>query len=679
MAVLVLSGLAPGPGPAGAAGGLQFLDERPVVIDLEDLPRTPQWLVRVFQGQPGGPQTLTLHVLFEPPGAVKVVRGPGGPVATGEVAEFVIELDAEEPGSGELVVTSSDGAVARRAIRTADVGTEHGILPSALRFAGTRLTPLGSSVSVDAVEVASVPPRPASEVGTVTSGRGDVARVVQSGRRFEVRGLSRPGEYEGTADLRPGAEGGDVEVTATVRDAAGWPLVVLLAGLLAVQALERYQKRVRPRRDLARRLAFLMDRARVAQDRVGGRLRICNAAGGDLYLDGAAKDALASWDRGRVAAEWSAWEVGGTAYQAVEKGVEDFRRLTEDFQRLGREREQAVLAVRPADRAAARRALDESPVGEALRPANFGSVDEIAVAAARVADGRAHLDRFADLYDLLDRLDAPAVDTQTRTQAQQVRRKVLLAGVDLEPLEKQAGELLAKWEPAVEPVAPSPPPSPPPSRPSVVIAGSDAGAVVVGGQAPAKPGAPPGRAPRALGPSRWATRTAAAVAALATLAVLVVLAGTGGDDAVNPGDPVPTTTPAAPTTIPDAPVAAPPTLPRAPTSGDDDGGGVLAWGYLAPLLLGAAVAAAVTRILRARRRRPAEPEDFDSKRLDRVMREEDRRFALASGLFVVASGMSLLYFPNDTFGSAGDYLSVALWGTAVGEGVQLARRLLPTG
>jgi hypothetical protein len=73
------------------------------------------------------------------------------------------------------------------------------------------------------------------------------------------------------------------------------------------------------------------------------------------------------------------------------------------------------------------------------------------------------------------------------------------------------------------------------------------------------------------------------------------------------------------------------------------------------------------------------PEDFDSRRLDALMREEDRRFALASGLFVVASGMSLLYFPNPTFGSAGDYLSVALWGTAVGEGVQLARRLLPNG
>jgi len=50
---------------------------------------------------------------------------------------------------------------------------------------------------------------------------------------------------------------------------------------------------------------------------------------------------------------------------------------------------------------------------------------------------------------------------------------------------------------------------------------------------------------------------------------------------------------------------------------------------------------------------------------------------MASGVLVVLSGMSVLYVGNPTFGTAGDYLTVALWGTALGEGVQLARRLWP--
>jgi hypothetical protein len=39
--------------------------------------------------------------------------------------------------------------------------------------------------------------------------------------------------------------------------------------------------------------------------------------------------------------------------------------------------------------------------------------------------------------------------------------------------------------------------------------------------------------------------------------------------------------------------------------------------------------------------------------------------------------MSLLYVGNPSFGTPGDCLDVALWGTAVGEGLQLARRLWP--
>jgi hypothetical protein len=87
------------------------------------------------------------------------------------------------------------------------------------------------------------------------------------------------------------------------------------------------------------------------------------------------------------------------------------------------------------------------------------------------------------------------------------------------------------------------------------------------------------------------------------------------------------------------------------------------------------------RVVRAwRRRRAGAPRklgELDSASIDRELRVEGTRFAIVSGVLVVLSGMSVLYAGNPTFGSAGDYLAVALWGTALGEGLYLARQLWP--
>jgi len=69
----------------------------------------------------------------------------------------------------------------------------------------------------------------------------------------------------------------------------------------------------------------------------------------------------------------------------------------------------------------------------------------------------------------------------------------------------------------------------------------------------------------------------------------------------------------------------------------------------------------------------------DAAALDRDLRSADLRFGIVSGVLVALSGMSVLYVAHPTFGTPGDYLTVALWGTGVGEGLQLARRLLPPG
>lgn len=48
---------------------------------------------------------------------------------------------------------------------------------------------------------------------------------------------------------------------------------------------------------------------------------------------------------------------------------------------------------------------------------------------------------------------------------------------------------------------------------------------------------------------------------------------------------------------------------------------------------------------------------------------------VVSTVLVLASGLAILYFPNPSFGSWGDYIGALGWGAAVGEGVEIARRL----
>jgi hypothetical protein len=46
-------------------------------------------------------------------------------------------------------------------------------------------------------------------------------------------------------------------------------------------------------------------------------------------------------------------------------------------------------------------------------------------------------------------------------------------------------------------------------------------------------------------------------------------------------------------------------------------------------------------------------------------------------VIIAATGMSALYVSNGTFGSVGDYLTVALCGSTATAGLALLRRLLP--
>jgi hypothetical protein len=55
----------------------------------------------------------------------------------------------------------------------------------------------------------------------------------------------------------------------------------------------------------------------------------------------------------------------------------------------------------------------------------------------------------------------------------------------------------------------------------------------------------------------------------------------------------------------------------------------------------------------------------------------DAGFALLSGALVVISGLSLLYFTDDTFGTTGDYVALFVWASTISAGITVARRVLP--
>jgi hypothetical protein len=92
-------------------------------------------------------------------------------------------------------------------------------------------------------------------------------------------------------------------------------------------------------------------------------------------------------------------------------------------------------------------------------------------------------------------------------------------------------------------------------------------------------------------------------------------------------------------------------------------------------VLGLLLARTVRRRVRKREEKRLLGEDEGS--LKRALDRRDVLFAVLSAFLVILSGMSLIYATDPTFGTTGDYLTILLWGTALTEGLTLARSLLP--
>ncbi|MBL7258180.1 hypothetical protein [Paractinoplanes lichenicola] len=648
------------PLPARAAEAIEFADARPAVINLETAEVEQRWRVPVLDGRPGRRHDFFLTVAFRPAGVLEV-ESRRLTLDEGEVGAFVVTLLRKTPGSGELLL-SSGGAIVRRAISTSSRPAPAPVAISSLQFAGFRLAPFGETTRVDDVVIPDAPgaaadPRPA-QIGMLTSRRGDTAEVVRQGTTFTVTGVSRPGEYQGVVDLLPGRPGGEAQGTLRLRDLPVWPLLVLILGLLVVHLLNRYHQRERPRNVLDLNLARLRDEAEQVQAALNGTYRITAAPREPpLVLDHRADEARRRFDEVLTDGERADWDAGGAEYLKIAGLVDSFTTLADLLKALNTDR---------FDRAGDRRierALDKSPVGEALRGRPLYSESDLHEAVVAVSEARAYLRTFHRLYRQAARISAG-----------DVLAKLTDGPEDLTALDAEVQKRYRAWEP--DPITDELPGKAAatvgraPVKYHVKVSHQDVDAAdILDTSARRRP--------------KWIATAAVLllVPIVASAVYLVTSAGqpAGVAPAANTTAPTgrpPATAPPGPAAPPELPVAAEPRAPsprRLPVA-QPAIWRLVVYGTVLPLVAAGAVIIVgllVRRLWRPRRSR------LDSALLDRRVRRSDRRFALIGDGLIVLSGMSVLYAANPTFGTVGDYLTVALWGTAFGEGLTLARRLWP--
>lgn len=644
------------PSPARAAEAVEFIDMRPAVIDLDATQPNQRWQVPVIDGRPGRRHELFLTVAFHPAGVVRV-KSPRVRLNEGGVGVFVLELSRREVGSGELIL-SSGGVIVRRPISTSHGPGRVALSISRLQFSGVRLMPFGDRVSIGDMTVPGAPAAATTtapgRIGVLTSRHGDTAEVVRRGDTFGITGGTEPGEYQGALDLLPSRPGTEAEGILRIRDMPVWPLFVLIVGLSVVQFLDRYRRRERPRQMLDLHLARLRDRALVAQSTIDHAYRIvARPPEPDLLLDRLSAMARRRFDDDLSEAEGAAWDVDGAEYVKVMGSVESFETLAETVAALSAERSAAMTGSVPAH------ALDRSPVGRALRGRPLRSTVDLSEALAEVSAARAYLGEFRRLYGQAAELAAHDVLAKLRTGPE-----------SLAALDAEVAERYRSWDPG------------PVTEELTRVPGAYAHASVARDQHTAGP--PAGkvqattvndvRAKR----RRWPLLVAVAGALLLVPCAAMFYLTADGRDASPPGTAAPTASSIpSPTALPELPAAPEPQAPPAgrAVAARATTGQLVLYGTVLPLCLAGVALAGVTLV---NRRRHPRRHRLDSESLDRRVRRSDRQFAVIGGALVVLSGMSVLYFANPTFGSPGDYLAMALWGTAFGEGITLARRLWPS-
>lgn len=547
---------------AKADPSLTFLDEAPISVELdaEGNPTPDEFAVVVLHQ--GAVATVSMELIGLPRTAFVIE------LTRGSVSRFEFTLTASnniQTGSGTLVATSSDGAVARRPINVLTSGTPALPPPSKLTFTGWHWFPfVQQSATVRGLVDPSLAADAERIVGRVSSGNGHTGDIVLTTEGITIRGITQAGEYSGSATLIPGIDSSKIEVTVKIRDFWAYPLAVLLAGLAIAWLMDRYSKLGAPGYRLLIRFRRTQERATKARQDARktlavplkglGKLDLPRVTGvglrrRQLLLDSAADRGYADWIGALDDDERASWKSGGDNLKAYDKLASDYQDLLDRLvivsQRYSATRAHATALMLEPE-------LDTSPCSRNLAEvARTGDIVSEADLRTLGADVDVCSKAFDDLEQQLDLLLGYAVKNPShKTKATNLAKDILRT-----PPNGLADEL------------------------TKVLALIHAG--------------------------KAASTTAAR--------------GAG-----EPEEP---------------------------------------------------------RIARSRSFwKPPDVDDYlrdeSSILLTHAYKKSMRNYLILGGLITVLGGMAAVYFPSPAFGSLGDYVSVLLWGTAVGTGADVAAKIL---
>lgn len=351
-----------------------------------------------------------------------------------------------------------------------------------------------------------------------------------------------------------------------------------------------------------------------------------------LLLDSEVQAALDDWSNSLHDTERNEFEPpDGSRWQRLQGYLETYRALLDQLGDIG----DGLTRIRIRPRG--HWDLTEAPILEPMLalvqgPGGLANADDLRRRKAHADAEAPRLQAILEVQRLLLAVwgNAPAL----RTEAEAQLRRLWRAAGDLAIEKANATDLYDRSQKAATP------PSEPPSDLLPVPAA----------RAPARPGGPPAWPQRAV--RRRSPRLAAAAGALVLVAALLIAVAFLGQFDY------------------DAPVR--PTLDLKEPSAM----AVNLAGLVVLLVLGVPAVLIVQRLVRKRDRERLRGEDEVS--LRQALRWRDTAYACLSGLLVILSGMSLVYAADATFGTPGDYLTILLWGTAVTEGLVLAKSLLPS-
>lgn len=444
-----------------ASCAVAFLEKDPLTPSLGE----PQ-AVEVFNGSRGR-ATVRVKVNGEARKAVsvrpaKLLLGPG------QVGTFTVTMNRAV--AGELVAYATDGTLARRTLAppkpeiTPDIAP-----PSSIEFAGTNRvpTPLSTRTRID--PRVDVPEQtfdglaadyPSTVVGYLSSDQGNVATVTRNGDTVSVSNVDGAGEYTGKVQLSADAD--PTDATLRVRDSWGWALLVLIVGLFIAALSESWLSRLRPKRELATRIARLKERCTDLCSTASDEARLHRGSVGSLqriYDDGGGKPSLLQTDGDRLSEglnnalsdeERKNWGPAGEKLKALEQQEDTYAELLRncvDVATLYGDLEKGLTENHFEEEALARAPLTET-MNRALADRVIKTSAELEEREASAKNLRKAVVSFVDLYGRLAALEREA--QRKNLSALQARalteRHRLISTYD----EDESEESLKEWDKKVD-------------------------------------------------------------------------------------------------------------------------------------------------------------------------------------------------------------------------------------